>query len=141
MSISARFLRFNLVGALGVAVQLGALALLDRVLPTHYLAASSLAVELAVVHNFAWHIRYTWPESRSGGLAVPLLRFHLSNGLTSLLGNLLFMRLLVQGAHIPALAANAISIPCCGVANFLLAHHWAFQRNLAEGIAARALGP
>lgn len=121
------FLRFNLVGLLGVAVQLTTLALLNRAIPAHYLLTSTLAVELTLLHNFAWHLHYTWPPSSRCNPLPQLLRFHLSNGLISLLGNLLLMRLLVRSCHSPILFANAITIACCGLANFLLAHHWVFS--------------
>jgi len=45
-----RWLKFNAVGAGGVAVQLAFLALLVR-LGVHYLLATALAVEAAVLQN------------------------------------------------------------------------------------------
>jgi putative flippase GtrA len=129
MSLLARWLRFNLVGAMGMAVQLGALALLSRFDGGHYLVASAAAVELAVLHNFAWHLRVTWPDRREGS-PVPgqLVRFHLANGAVSIFGNLGLMRLLVGNGHLPLLLANGIAIFCCSVANFCLGHTWAFAR-------------
>jgi putative flippase GtrA len=43
-----------------------------------------------------------------------------------MLGNLALMRILVQGAHLPLLAANAVAILCCSVVNFRLGDNWAF---------------
>lgn len=127
MNLFARWIRFNLVGAMGMAVQLGALALLSRCDGGHYLATSAAAVELAVLHNFAWHLRVTWPDRRTGsGVIGQLLRFHLANGAVSLVGNLALMRLLVGDAHLPLLPANCIAIVCCSVVNFGLGHTWAF---------------
>jgi putative flippase GtrA len=128
MSPLTRFLRFNLVGIVGIAVQLTTLALLNHALPRHYLITSTFAVELTLLHNFAWHIRFTWPATsrRTREAPAQLLRFHLSNGLISLLGNLLLMHLLVHETHTPILIANALTIACCGLANFLLAHHFVF---------------
>ena len=51
-----RWLKFNAVGAIGVAVQLSVLAALIQ-LGTHYLAATALAVETAVLQNYYWHTR------------------------------------------------------------------------------------
>jgi putative flippase GtrA len=128
MSPLTRFLRFNLVGLIGIAVQLVALALLNRAIPRHYLLTSTFAVELTLLHNFFWHLRFTWPATsrRTREAPAQLLRFHLSNGLISLLGNLLLMHLLVHETHTPILIANALTIACCGLANFLLAHHFVF---------------
>lgn len=123
-----RWWKFNVVGAMGVVVQMAALTLLNRWSPGHYLVASAMAVELTLLHNFAWHARYTWRDRRDGSAVwQQLLRFHLSNGLVSLVGNLLLMRVLVQEAHLPVLVANGVAIVCCGVANFGLGDMWAFK--------------
>ena len=127
MNIFIRWWKFNLVGAMGVVVQLGALALFARLAPGHYLYASAAAVELAVLHNFVWHVLYTWRDRRDGSpLLSRLLRFNLSNGLVSVVGNLVLMRVLVHGAHVPLLISNCIAIVCCSVINFCLGNHWAF---------------
>ena len=122
-----RWWRFNLVGAMGIVVQMAALALLNRCGTGHYLVASAVAVEVTLLHNFVWHVHYTWRDRRDDSAVwQQLLRFHLSNGLVSLVGNLLLMRVLVQQAHLPVLAANGVAIVCCGVANFGLSDVWAF---------------
>ena len=127
MKSFVRWLRFNAVGAMGMVVQLGALTLFSRLAKGHYLYASAAAVELAVLHNFVWHVRYTWRDRRDdSALLSRLLRFHLSNGLISVVGNLVLMRVLVHGAHVPLLVSNCISIACCSVVNFCLGNSWAF---------------
>jgi len=124
-----RWLKFNLVGALGMAVQLAALASFNRLAPGHYLASTIAAIEITLLHNFFWHVRYTWRDRRAGPPTIAqLLRFHLSNGLVSLAGNLALMRLLVGEAHIPVLAANAVAILCCSLVNFCLGDSWVFAR-------------
>ena len=119
-----RWVKFNAVGALGVAVQLGTLALLVSCLRVDYLVATAVSVESAVMHNFIWHECFTWRDrtrkSRSG-LLRRMLSFHASNGAVSLFGNLLLMRLLVGVARLPYLAANMLAIATCGLANFVLA--------------------
>ena len=139
MTPLTRFLRFNLVGFLGIFVQLTTLALLNRAIPAHYLLTSTLAVELTLLHNFTWHLHYTWPKTSSPTTA--LLRFHLSNGLISVLGNLALMRLFVHSLHAPILLANTLTIALCGLANFLLAHNWAFASSPAETPSQSAPSP
>ena len=126
-----RYARFNLVGAMGMAVQLATLAVLNRAFPGHYLCATAAAVELTLLHNFAWHLHYTWRDRRPSPLPG-LLRFHLTNGLVSLLGNLILMRILVQRAHLPVVAANLMAILCCSLINFRLSHRWAFATSQAQ---------
>lgn len=136
MNAFIRWLKFNLVGAMGMAVQLAALALLNRLSAGHYLYASAAAVELALLHNFVWHLHYTWRDRRDDSLPLAqLVRFHLSNGLVSMLGNLALMRVLVHEAGIPLLTANGIAILCCSVINFCLGDSWAFAARRASGTA------
>lgn len=127
MNTFIRWLKFNLVGVMGMVLQLATLALLDRCRPGHYLLASAAAVELTLLHNFVWHLHYTWRDRREGSvLARQLTRFHLSNGLVSILGNLALMRMLVDGAHIPIIISNSIAILYCSIVNFCLGNSWAF---------------
>ncbi|MCI0352179.1 MAG: GtrA family protein [Acidobacteriales bacterium] len=119
-----RWVKFNAVGALGIGVQLGMLALLVSGLRLDYLIATALAVESAVMHNFIWHEYFTWRDrtrSVRGGFLRRMLSFHASNGLVSLFGNLLLMRLFVGAAKMPYVAANLLAIATCGLVNFLLA--------------------
>jgi putative flippase GtrA len=127
MSSFIRWVRFNLVGAMGMVLQLSTLALFSRLAPGHYLYASAVALELTLLHNFVWHLRYTWRDRHDpSGLLSQLLRFHLSNGLVSMFGNLVLMRVLVSYAQMPLLAANGIAILCCSVANFFVGNKWTF---------------
>lgn len=135
MNTFIRWGRFNLVGAMGMAVQLGTLAVLERWAAGHYLYASAAALEITLLHNFVWHVHYTWKDRRdSSALLAQLTRFHLSNGLVSMVGNLALMRILVGGAHMPLLAANCIAILCCSIITFILGDNWAFKDS---AVAAR----
>lgn len=116
-----RWVAFNGVGALGIGVQLGLLGVLVRLADMHYLLATAIAVELTVLHNFVWHEWWTWRERRSGtpsALAARLLRFHLLNGVVSMSGNLLVMRLLAGRAGLDPVAANIVAILVCSAVNF-----------------------
>src|SRR5580704_17809492 len=107
MNTILRWGKYNLVGAMGMGLQLTLLALFNRWTAGHYLYASAAAIELTLLHNFMWHLHYTWRDRRDG--AAPLrqfARFHLSNGLVSMLGNLALMRLLVHEVRLPLLVSN-----------------------------------
>jgi putative flippase GtrA len=123
-----RPLKFALVGAVGIAVQLAALQALTAI-GCQYLWATGLAVEIAVVHNFIWHHRFTWIDRSGSRLAetgVRLLRFHLSNGAISIFGSLLLMRWLVGQLGMRVLVANLLTIAACSVGNFLASDRWVF---------------
>lgn len=130
--IVARWLKFNFVGAIGIAVQFIALFLVKGVLHFHYLVATAIAVEAAVVHNFVWHEQFTWVDRIKPAGAEQewrrsrLLRFHVANGAVSILGNLALMKVMVGEGHMNYLAANAIAIALCSVANFLVSEEWVF---------------
>jgi len=124
-----RWTVFNTVGIFGFGVQLGVLAIL-LFAGLHYLAATALAIEAAVLHNFLWHERWTWRDrvARGPARARRLWRFHLLNGLVSLAGNLLIMRLLVGEGGLPPIPANAISVGICALANFAASERLVFLR-------------
>jgi len=127
MNTLLRWGKFNLVGAMGMGLQLALLALFNRWTAGHYLYASAAAIELTLLHNFVWHLHYTWRDRRVSDTRLrQFVRFHLANGLVSMLGNLTLMRLLVHEARLPLLVSNVIAIICCSVANFCLGNKWAF---------------
>jgi len=128
MNTLIRWGKFNLVGVMGMVVQLAVLALIDHLAPGHYLLATAAAIEITLLHNFVWHTHYTWRDRR-GGFApwIQGVRFHLSNGLVSMLGNLGIMRILVDEIHMHMLAANTIAILFCSMMNFVVGDRWAFS--------------
>lgn len=134
MTILLRCGRFTLVGAIGMVVQLAALALLHHRMPGHYLIASAAALELTLVHNFIWHIHYTWRDRlRDVRWLDAFVRFHLSNGAVSIAGNLAVMWVMVRHAHLPVLVANLIAIGGCSMLNFGLGDRWAFAGRREGG--------
>ena len=135
-AIAFRWLKFNAVGALGIVVQLSVLSILKSGAHLNYLLATALAVEVAVVHNFLWHERYTWADrvSSSWRKSFPrLLRFNLTNGGISIAGNVAFMKVLVAVGHFHYVAANVIAIAACSLANFLISEEWVFEKGERSG--------
>ena len=132
------WLRFNTVGLIGIGVQLLVLTLLKSGLGVNYLAATVIAVESAVIHNFIWHECWTWSERtrvRRGGVAGRLVRFHLANGLISIAGNLLLMWGLVSRLHLNYFLANILAIATCSIVNFLASDRLVFRREHSGGIS------
>ncbi len=137
-----RWAVFNLVGAAGIAVQLAALALLVRVCHLPVLAATAVAVEAAILHNFAWHERWTWRDRPAGSVRERIARlgtFHLLNGAISLAGNLLIVGLLTRTMRIDPVAASAAAIVCCALVNFAASDAFVF-RSTAVVVAWAMLG-
>ena len=153
-----RWLKFNFVGGIGIVVQFAALFVLKSVFHVHYLAATAIAVEAAVIHNFIWHEQFTWADrtkpdrtkpdrtkpdpakpdragparmspARFRGSLRRMLRFHLANGAVSLLGNLALMKIMAGVGRMNYLVANAIAITLCSLANFLVSEEWVFPEQ------------
>ena len=126
-----RWIAFNGVGGLGIAVQLGMLTLLLRRFDVSYLWATAIAVECAVLHNFIWHQRWTWSDRpvRSFTAFVERLgRFHALNGFVSLVGNVAIARLLTGEYHVEPLASNITAIIVCSIVNFAASEWLVFRR-------------
>jgi len=125
-----RFGKFSAVGALGAVLQVTLFDSLVRFLDLPGLAAAPFAVEIAVLHNFFWHERFTWRDRRTGGRgkALRLWRFHVSNGLVSLAANTALAYWLIEKLHFPALPFAIIAIAVCAPLNFLIADRWVYGR-------------
>src|SRR6266446_5555312 len=123
LPLMMHWIKFNVVGLLGFALQSAALILLTHTTPQiSYLTATACAVELAVLHNFVWHQRWTWrdrPSVTIGETMFRLLKFNISNGLFSIFGNLFFMSILVGHFGLPVSPANLISVAACSLCNFV----------------------
>jgi putative flippase GtrA len=130
VSSHRRLARFSFVGSIGIGVQVLVLAALTAI-GMDYLLSSILAVESAILHNFIWHQHFTWRDrsSVSANTVRRVLRFHLSNGLISLVGTMLLMILFTGHLHFSVLPANLISISICAVVNFAVSDRWVFATD------------
>ena len=115
---------------MGAVLQLMLVSLLTKCFGVFSTAATLVAVEITVLHNFIWHERFTWsnrgPKS-SRQLALRLWRFHAGNGLVSLAGNTILMYCLVERLKAPVLPAAMGAIVLCSLANFLIADRWVYR--------------
>ncbi len=119
--LALRWIKFNAVGGIGIAVQLAALALLRSGAHLSIFAATALAVEAAVIHNFFWHERFTWVDRRNGRNAfLRFLKFNFTTGAFSMAGNTLLMVLLTENLRVSYVLANFMAIALCSVGNFLV---------------------
>ena len=129
-----RWLKFNAVGAMGMAVQITTLAVGVHLLELHYILATVLAVEAALLHNFVWHVTWTWP-AHTGVHRWPLgslLRFQLITGTVSIAGNTGFMWILVETVQLEPVFANLICIGACSLVNFAVCSRFVFALPVAS---------
>src|SRR5688572_2313245 len=137
-----RWLRFNGIGAIGAGLQLAVLGLLTRLTGLHYLWATVVAVEATVLHNFCWHERWTWSDRRAPSRRHVYQRlgyFQLTNGLVSVVGNLVLMRVFAGILGMDTLAANIVSILILSLANFGASEWLVFRRASAAAAFAMML--
>ena len=131
LQLIRKWLRFNAIGTMGVGVQLLLLFLLTRLFHIHYMVATLLAVQCAIIHNFFWHQRWTWKENATQSKMDALRRFvkfNTSSGTVSLVGNVGVTAALVQMVHLPLMICNILAIGACNIANFLFAHNLVFHQ-------------
>jgi putative flippase GtrA len=117
---------FLIVGWIGFALQLTALALMTSLAHWPWLPATIVAVELAVVHNFIWHERVTWADRKFSRLAR-FVRFNVATGITSIGGNVALMAVYAGVLGLPPVIANAIAVATMSLVNFFVADRWVFR--------------
>ena len=139
---ASRWARFTAIGAIGLLVQLAALWVLTSLAHWAWLTATLVSVELAVVHNFLWHVRWTWRD-RPGSLLIQFVRFQLSNGVASIAGNAALMSWFAGRLGWPPVPANVLAVATMSVVNFVMADRWVFRkphgRRLAFALCAACL--
>lgn len=89
-----RFLKFAIVGAIGMVVDLAVLTFTREVLGLSLSVAVGLGFMVAVISNFTWNRLWTFPESRTRPIATQLGQFTVIN----LIG-LALNELIVLGLH------------------------------------------
>jgi putative flippase GtrA len=125
-----RWIAFNAIGVAGMLVQLAVVALIARVVGWHYLVATALGVESALLHNFVWHQYWTWrdrPAHSARTTVVRFMNFHLVNGVVSLAGNVGLTAFWTGVAGLNPLVSNVIAIIACSIVNFAASESFVFQ--------------
>jgi putative flippase GtrA len=137
-SQASRVAAFTIVGIAGYVVQTALLWLLVGRLGLAVVPATLAATEAAVLHNFLWHLGWTWADRPAGPGAVAgrLVRFNLSNGGFSLVGGAAIMALLVDALGVHYLVANLAAVLVVSIANFLASDRLVFTRPGGPAAAA-----
>lgn len=127
-----------IVGIIGYVVQTAVLWLLVGRFGMAVVPATLVATEAAVLHNFVWHLHWTWADRPAGARAVVgrLVRFNLSNGGFSLVGGAAIMALLVDALGVHYLAANLVAVIVVSVVNFLASDRFVFTPSASPSAAA-----
>jgi len=127
MTHLSRWGRFSAVGLLGFALQTGLVWLLVRRagMATHL--AVTVAVLVAVSHNFLWHEYFTWSEVPREGRMTRWVAFHVSTGFFSVVSNVFVTAAVMAATGLSVVLANAIAVGTVSVVNFWLSDRLVFR--------------
>jgi putative flippase GtrA len=135
-----RSLRFAAAGFPGFIAQIAGLALLVQA-GAHYLVATVIAVEIAILCNFAIHERWTWRDRPAASLRdrwARLLRFNALTAVTSMAGSVALTAVFVESANLSPIAANIASVLALGLVNFAGADTLVFRAAAVVALASVA---
>ncbi len=128
-----RVFRFQAVGALGVMVQMVSVIACREWLGLSVMMATAAAVELAILHNFVWHLRWTWGAQNRGlrarEIGLRLVRFNAAFGLVSITSNLYFTSLFMRVFDVNYIVGNLLAIASSGLVNFLAGEFFVFPER------------
>jgi putative flippase GtrA len=119
--VRARGGRWLAVAAMGFGVQTAVLAVLAGAGLGAPLAMA-LALTAAVLHNAAWHDRWTWADRPIGGAAARVRRVAALSGVTaavSIGGGVLLTLVWVDLLALPVMTANVLTVASLGLVNFV----------------------
>jgi putative flippase GtrA len=134
--MNPRTFAFISVGIVGFLVQTMVLGTLS--LAAHWPAAGAtvVAVEAAILTNFFWHERWTWRDRADAeGRWARLFRFHVTNGVTSLIGNTVVTVFLAAVFGLSPILGNVVAVVLLSVVNYLSADRWVFAKRAAGAFA------
>jgi putative flippase GtrA len=127
-----RWVRFNVVGVMGFALQTVTLSLLVERAGLSTGLAVTTAVLVAVSHNFLWHEHITWPNLPREHRWKRWVSFHVSTGALSVVGNVIMTGLVMAATGLSAVAANLVAVIAMSLANFWVSDRVVFREG-AEG--------
>jgi dolichol-phosphate mannosyltransferase len=119
-----QLVKFSAVGASGYVVNLAVYTTLVKAFGTHYILAAVLAFCVAVTNNFLWNRHWTF-RATEGHMGFQAARFFTVSVLALGL-NLIVLQLLVSGADVDKVVAQAIAILAATPLNFIGNKLWSF---------------
>lgn len=128
--LTARFVKFGIVGATGVVVNMGGLYVFKEFVGIPYFIASLVAIELSILSNFTINLLWTWRDrSGEGSVWTKLLRYHIGAGATAFLGNYLILIALTELFGMHYMLSNLIGIGVGTLANYVINDLWTFKKR------------
>jgi dolichol-phosphate mannosyltransferase len=123
-----RFVKFALVGGVGVGVNMGIFWLLTAVLRTHYLVAGPIAIEAAICSNFLLNNSWTFADRQARRLEFATFGRYQLVTLGGMLINLGMLQVVSGLLGQPPMLGNLVGIVAGTCWNFVLSSRWAWAR-------------
>jgi dolichol-phosphate mannosyltransferase len=136
------FIKFSVVGIIGVGVNEGLLILFTRSMGVNLLLAGAIAIEISILSNFVLNDFWTFKDRRSGNAAVRLVKFNV----LMLAGLVVNLAVLYGGNTYFGIApeiANLVGIAAAFFLRYALSVKYAWMRveTVEEGKATPAPAP
>ena len=130
------FIKFNIVGLIGVGVNLGAFWLLQA-LGYYYVYASAGAIEISILSNFILNDFWTFRDRRHGHMTVRLVKF---NGLmlVGLALNLAVLYALTEYAGLNSTISQLVGIGAAFLLRYWLSVKFAWIKKEEESVIPQA---
>lgn len=126
-SLLVEFIKFGLVGLIGVIINLGILYILTEYLGVHYLLSAFIGTSLAVTNNFLLNKVWTFKEKMNHEFLGKYSRFASISIITIIL-NLILLYFLTEIARVYYITSQFISIVVVSAINFLGNKAWTFKK-------------
>ena len=126
-----RFVKFCLVGASGVGVNVGAYWVLTRIFHLSYLIANPISIQVSILTNFLLNDIWTWRDRRTGGIkrwARRMIEFTFVANITAFAVQYLTLIILTGVFHMNDLISLLIGIGLGTILNFTVNHLWVFRK-------------
>lgn len=126
LDVIGKFLKFGLVGTLGLLVNLAVLYALKEYAGLHYLTSATLAFFIAVTSNFFLNKIWTFREKIANNFGRKYIRFF-AVSIGGLAINLTLLYILVEFAELWYIVAQIIAVGIAFVFNFVGNTAWTFR--------------
>jgi dolichol-phosphate mannosyltransferase len=137
-----RFFKFGVVGATGVVVDMGVLAILVYLAVMPLILAKTLATELAIMNNFILNDRWTFRDAAASCQSGRLVQRFMRSNVIAFAGlclNVALFHVQVFGLGLNLYLANLVSIGAVAVINYMLSKHFGWRMPGAEASPKRRM--
>ncbi len=121
------FLKFCVVGASGVLVNVGLLWVLTAVVGLRYEISAIFAIEVSILSNFTFNELWTFKRRTRGHFLKRMLKFNLGCAVGSIV-NYAVLLALTRFVNLHYLLSDLVGIVCGTLWNYFMSTTWVWKR-------------